>query len=130
MSGVTLSGPVQIEYTKKDWVSPLSQFYTYCANSNGRYVHIITEKELAVVRVRPLLKAKQSAVNNGSTASVLDLDSIQDDSPTSTSCLEETTNCQKFDEGYDSELTKSDEEMLHHGSLQYKTMPWLRNPQN
>ncbi|CAD6578640.1 MAG: hypothetical protein ASARMPRED_008790 [Alectoria sarmentosa] len=119
-----VSGPVQIEYSKVNWLRPLNQVYTYCVRSNARYGYIITDKELVVLRVRPLLEAEQSQVTNGSPASLSDFDSTQNGSPTSQSSFQATTYSQEHDEGNDSKLPSATFEQMEDGNLEYKAIPW------
>lgn len=48
------SGTVRKEYSRANWMRPLSQINTYCVRGNARYGYLVTDEELVVVRVRPM----------------------------------------------------------------------------
>lgn len=47
-------GDTEDIYLENDWLEPIKQLYTYCCRLKARYGYIITEKELVVVRIRPV----------------------------------------------------------------------------
>ena len=48
------TGETEDTYLEDDWLEPIKQIYTYCCRLEARYGYIITEKELVVVRIRPV----------------------------------------------------------------------------
>lgn len=120
-----VEGPVQSEYTTKDWLRPFSQVYTYCVKANARYGYIITDKELFAIRVRPYLDTEDSQPANDSQGSWQELTSTQEDSQKSPASIQETKCSQECDTGIDSALSSPTlKQMLTGGRLEYKAIPW------
>ena len=53
-SGNVRRGSMHLYKQKTNWLQPIGQIFTYCLRGNTRYGYIITDRELVVVRVRPL----------------------------------------------------------------------------
>ena len=120
-----VSGPVQSEYTRKDWLRPLNQVYTYCVKANARYGYIITDKELVAIRIRPNLDTDDSQPTNDSQDSWQEFVSTQEDSQRAQASFRETTLSWEHDESNDSALSSPTlAHMCDDGRLEYKAISW------
>ena len=114
-------GPVKGEYLKSDWLKPLKQIYTYCVKANARYGYIITEEEVVVIRVRPILEPGDSGAMNDSQESWQE--------PETSKKEQETVDTQaafpELDEGHDFILSSTVfRKVEEYGRLEYKAIPW------
>ena len=114
-------GPVEREYMTNDWLKPLKQIYTYCVKANARYGYIITEQEVVVIRVRPILEPDESGETNDSQESWQE--------PELSKKEQETVDTQaafpELDEGHDFILSSPVfKKVEDHGRLEYKAIPW------
>ncbi|KAL2042907.1 hypothetical protein N7G274_004667 [Stereocaulon virgatum] len=120
-----VSGPVQSEYTTKDWLRPLMQVYTYCVKANARYGYIITDKELVAIRVRPNVDTDDSQPTNDSQDSWKDVALPQEDPQKAQSNFQEATLLPEYDESNGSMPSSPTlAQMCDDGRLEYKAIPW------
>ena len=118
-------GLVQSEHMSGDWLRPLNQLYTYCVKANARYGYIITDQELVVIRIRPILESEDSQSTNDSQETWQDFALAQDDTPTLQTSFQGTAHFPESDEGNDSTMSSPTlENMEDHGRLEYKAIPW------
>ena len=119
-----VSGPVQSEYTTKDWLRPLTQVYTYCVKANARYGYIITDKELVAIRVRPNVDTDDQPTND-SQDSWKDVALSQEDPQKAQSSFQEAISLPKYDESNGSMPSSPTlAQMCDDGRLEYKAISW------
>ena len=115
------NGIVKWQYLRNDWLKPLRQIYTYCVRANARYGYIITDEEVVVIRVRPILQPGESGMVNDSQESQQGSESLNNEQETA----ESQASFSEYDEGHDfilpSPVFKKVED---NGRLEYKAIPW------
>ena len=120
-----IPGPVQSEYTRGGWLLPLRQIYTYCIKGNARHGHIMTDKELVVLRVRPNLESENSQSTHNSQDSRQESASQQQGSQRVDTVSHQTILVQEHDESNDSPMSSPTlAQMCDGGRLEYKAIPW------
>ena len=114
-------GPVKGEYLSNDWLKPLKQIYTYCVKANARYGYIITEEEVVVIRVRPILEPGDSGATNDSQESWQESVTSEKEQET----VDTQAAFPELDEGHDFILSSSVfRKVEEYGRLEYKAIPW------
>ena len=114
-------GLVPSEYLPNDWLTPLRQIYTYCIKANARYGYIITDEEVVVVRVRPILQPGESGETNDSQESHQGSESLNNEQETADS----QASFSDSDEGHDFMLPSPVfKKVEDNGRLEYKAIPW------
>ena len=114
-------GPVKGEYLKSDWLKPLKQIYTYCVKANARYGYIITEEEVVVIRVRPILEPGDSGAMNDSQEPRQESETSKNEQET----VDTQAAFPELDEGHDFILSSPVfRKVEEYGRLEYKAIPW------
>ena len=116
-----IDGLVHPDYQDDDWMKPLKQIYTYCVKANARYGYIITDEEVVVIRIRPILEPGDSGETNDRKKSRR--------KPKSSKRGQETGVSQASfpdpDEGHDFVLSPPIFRKVEaNGRLEYKVIPW------
>ena len=114
-------GSVKSEYLSNDWLKPLRQIYTYCVKANARYGYIITEEEVVVIRVRPILEPGDLGETNDSQESQQESESLEKEQET----VDSQAAFPELDEGHDFVLPSPVfRKVEDYGRLEYKAIPW------
>ncbi len=114
-------GLVKFEHLYSNWLKPLKQIYTYCVRANARYGYIITEEEVVVIRVRPILEPGELGETNDSREWQYESEASKKEQET----VDSQASFPDLDEGHDfilsSPVFKRVEDF---GRLEYKAIPW------
>ncbi|CAD6585742.1 MAG: hypothetical protein ASARMPREDX12_002105 [Alectoria sarmentosa] len=109
-----VAGDTEDVYLVDDWLEPIKQIFTYCCKLKARYGYIITDKELVVTRIRPFSQddLKSPVESQGSVRS------FPSPKERLTPASSELSN---------SSPRNAASDILRHGTLEYKAIPWSSN---
>lgn len=118
-ANLTRGDIIKADVIDKSWFQPVGQIYTYCVRLNARYGYIITDKELVVVRIRPLPQTgvPQEEVSTGKKKKKQDEYRTLD-----SNIMASSQELGDFVEGAP-EATRA----LTDGVMEYKVIPWDRH---
>ena len=102
-------------------MKPMRQIFTYCVKLNARYGYIITDQELVVIRVCPIIEPSDSGETNDSQESRREAGS----SKRGQEMAKSQASLPDLDEDHDFELPSPVFRKVEaNGRLEYKAIPW------
>ena len=114
-------GLVHPDHHDSDWMKPLRQIFAYCVRANARYGYIVTDEEVVVIRVHPILEPGDQGETNDNQGSRHESESSTRGQET----VDSQASLPDLDEDHDFMLSSPVFKKVEaNGRLEYRAVPW------